>query len=135
MYEFGGDRFGGERSRRPAMCLTVLAIVWRSGDLRPPVLPGLGLVSRLLASTLPIALLWVAKPIIDSIVHTVSTHRPVQTGFWWLVAAEFGLAICAGLLGRTIDYLDALLADKYTRYVSIEIIKHSAELDLAASTM
>ena len=106
----------------------VLAIVWRSG----PLVVGLGLVSRLLASTLPIALLWVAKLIIDSIVHTVSTHRPVQTGFWWLVAAEFGLAICAGLLGRTIDYLDALLADKYTRYVSIEIIKHSAELDLAA---
>ena len=70
--------------------------------------------------------------IIDSIVRAVATHHPVQAGFWWLVAAEFGLAIFAGLLGRTIDYLDALLADKYTRYVSIEIIKHSAELDLAA---
>ena len=91
-----------------------------------------GLVFRLLASALPIALLWVAKLIIDSIVYTVSNHQPVQPGFWWLVAAEFGLAICASILGRTIDYLDALLADKYTRYVSIEVMKHSAELDLAA---
>jgi ATP-binding cassette subfamily B protein len=88
-------------------------------------------VFRLLASLLPIALLWIAKLIIDSIVHAVSNHQPVQTGFWWLVAAEFGLAICGSLLGRTIDYLDALLADKYTRYVSIEVLKHAAELDLA----
>ncbi len=118
-----GERLSALRHVPP-----VLAIVWRSG---PPVV-ALGLVFRLLASTLPIALLWIAKLIIDSIVHAVSNHQPVQSGFWWLVAAEFGLAICASVLGRTIDYLDALLADKYTRYVSIKVIKHSAELDLAA---
>ena len=101
--------------------------MWRSG----PLVVGLGLVFRLLASLLPIALLWIAKLIIDSIVHAVSNHQPVQPGFWWLVAAEFGLAICGSILGRTIDYLDALLADKYTRYVSIEVMKHAAELDLA----
>ena len=118
-----GERLSALRHVPP-----VLAIVWRSG----PLVVALGLVFRLLASTLPIALLLIAKLIIDSIVHAVSNHQPVQSGFWWLVAAEFGLAICAGVLGRTIDYLDALLADKYTRYVSIEVIKHSAELDLAA---
>ena len=118
----------GERLSALRQVPPVLAIVWRSG---PPVV-ALGLVFRLLASTLPIVLLWIAKLIIDSIVHAVSNHQPVQSGFWWLVAAEFGLAICASVLGRTIDYLDALLADKYTRYVSIKVIKHSAELDLAA---
>ena len=30
------------------------------------------------------------------------------------------------------DYLDALLADKYTRHISIEVMKHAAELDLIA---
>jgi ATP-binding cassette, subfamily B, bacterial len=118
-----GERLSALRHVPP-----VLAIVWRSG----PLVVVLGLVFRLLASTLPIALLWIAKLIIDSIVPAVSNHQPVQSGFWWLVAAEFGLAICASVFGRTIDYLDALLADKYTRYVSIEVIKHSAELDLAA---
>ena len=117
-----GERLSALRHVPP-----VLGIVWRSG----PLVVGLGLVFRLLASLLPIALLWIAKLIIDSIVHAVSNHQPVQTGFWWLVAAEFGLAICGSLLGRTIDYLDALLADKYTRYVSIEVLKHAAELDLA----
>ena len=105
----------------------VLGIVWRSG----PAVVALGLAFRLLASLLPIALLWVAKLIIDSIVQAVSNHQAVQSGFWWLVAAEFGVAICGSILGRTIDYLDALLADKYTRYISIEVMKHSAELDLA----
>jgi ATP-binding cassette, subfamily B, bacterial len=105
----------------------VLRIVWRSG----PVVVALGLVFRLFASLLPIALLWIAKLIIDSIVHSVAGHQPVQPGFWWLVAAEFALAVCGSFLGRTIDYLDALLADKYTRHVSIEVMKHASALDLA----
>jgi len=105
----------------------VLGIVWRSG----PLVVASGLVFRLLASLLPIALLWIAKLIIDSIVQVVSGHQPVQPGFWWLVVAEFSLALCGSVLGRSVDYFDALLADKYTRYVSIEIMKHAAELDLA----
>jgi len=105
----------------------VLKIVWRSG----PLVVTLGLVFRLFASLLPIALLWIAKLIIDSIVHAVAGHQSVGPGFWWLVAAEFGLAVCGSFLGRTIDYFDALLADRYTRHVSIEVMKHAAALDLA----
>jgi ATP-binding cassette, subfamily B, bacterial len=118
-----GERLSALRHVPP-----VLAIVWRSG----PLVVALGLVFRIFASTLPIALLWIAKLIIDSIVHAVANHQPVKPGFWWLVATEFALALCGSALGRAIDYLDALLSDKYTRYVSIEVIKHSAELDLAA---
>ena len=105
----------------------VLKIVWRSG----PLVVTMGLVWRLFASLLPIALLWIAKLIIDSIVHAVASHQPVGRGFWWLVAAEFGLAVLGSFVGRTIDYFDALLADKYTRHVSIEVMKHAAALDLA----
>jgi ATP-binding cassette, subfamily B, bacterial len=105
----------------------VLRIVWRSG----PVVVTMGLVFRLFAALLPIALLWIAKLIIDSIVSVVAHHQPVGPGFWWLVAAEFGLAVCGSFLGRSIDYCDALLADKYTRHVSIEVMKHAAGLDLA----
>src|SRR5579859_6401974 len=106
----------------------VLKIVWRSG----PLVVTLGLVFRLFASLLPIALLWIAKLIIDSIVHAVAGHQSVGPGFWWLVAAEFGLAVCGSFLGRTIDYFDALLADRYTRHISIEVMKHAAALDLIA---
>jgi ATP-binding cassette subfamily B protein len=91
-----------------------------------------GLVSRLFSSLLPVVLLWITKLIIDSIVHSVSTHQPVQHGFWWLVAAEFSLAVLNGVLVRTIDYSDSLLADKYMRYVSIRVMRHAASLDLIA---
>ena len=49
-----------------------------------------------------------------------------------MVAAEFAVAIFGSFLGRLVDYLDALLADKYTRHISIEVMKHAAELDLIA---
>jgi ATP-binding cassette subfamily B protein len=62
----------------------------------------------------------------------VTTHSPVSNRFWWLVAAEFAIAIGNSVLARFIDYLDSLLAENYTRYVSILVMKHAAELDLQA---
>jgi ATP-binding cassette subfamily B protein len=106
----------------------VLKIVWQAG----PVVVASGLTLRLFTSLLPIALLWITKLIIDSIVRAVATHQSVQPRFWWLVAAEFALAVLSTVLNRTIDYLDALLADKYTRHISIRVMKHAAELDLLA---
>src|SRR5580700_63825 len=106
----------------------VLGIVWQSG----PAVVAWGLIFRLFASLLPMALLWITKLIVDGIVRAASTHQPVQSRFWWLVAAEFGLAVLGTVLARIIDYLDALLADKYTRHVSIRVMKHAAELDLLA---
>jgi ATP-binding cassette, subfamily B, bacterial len=106
----------------------VLGIVWRSG----PVVVSAGLVIRLLTSLLPIALLWVAKLIIDTIVQTLNTHSAVPTKLWWLVGIEFGLAVLGSTLARLMDYFDSLLADKYTRYVSIEVMRHASQLDLIA---
>jgi ATP-binding cassette, subfamily B, bacterial len=106
----------------------VLKIVWDSG----PSVVVFGLVSRLFSALLPVVLLWITKLIIDGIVRSVSTHQPVPHGFWWLVAAEFSVAVLNGVLIRAIDYSDALLADKYTRYVSIRVMNHAASLDLIA---
>ena len=106
----------------------VLRIVWESG----PVVVALGLVFRLVSSLLPLAALWVTKLIIDGIVHAVSVHEAVKPTLWWLVAAEFAIAVFGSILGRVIDYLDSLLADKYTRHISIQVMKHAAELDLIA---
>jgi len=106
----------------------VLRIVWQSG----PVVVTLGLIFRLITSLVPIAALWITKLIIDGIVHAISSQQPVPTSLWWLVAAEFGIAIFGSVLNRIIDFLDALLADKYTRYVSIKVMQHAAGLDLIA---
>jgi ATP-binding cassette subfamily B protein len=106
----------------------VLKIVWHSGG----VVVSLGVLFRVFASVLPIALLAVSKLIIDGIVAAITHHQPVPAKFWWIVALEFGLAVLTNVIARIIDYLDSLLADNYTRYVSIEVMRHAAELDLIA---
>ena len=106
----------------------VLKIVWDSG----PIVVSLGLIFRLITALLPVGILAVTKLIIDSIVHASAAHQSVQPRFWWLVVAEFVLAVLITILTRVIDYLDSLLADRYTRHVSIEVMKHAAELDLIA---
>jgi ATP-binding cassette, subfamily B, bacterial len=106
----------------------VLRIVWESGGL----VVAFNLIFRIFSSLLPMALLWVTKLIIDNIVHVASTHQPVPQRLWYLVGIEFALAVLASVLSRTIDYLDALLADNYTRHVSIQVMKHAADLDLIA---
>jgi ATP-binding cassette, subfamily B, bacterial len=106
----------------------VLKIVWESG----PAIVIFGIVSRIFSSLLPVLLLWITKLIIDGIVYAVSNHQPVGPRFWWLVAAEFSLAVLNSILVRTIDYSDSLLADKYTRHVSIRVLEHASSLDLTA---
>jgi len=106
----------------------VLKIVWQSG----PGVVVFGLVARLFASLLPLVLLWIPKLILNTIYDARGSGQPVSPRLWWLVAAEFGFAVLGGILGRAIDYSDSLLADKYTRHVSIQVMKHAAELDLIA---
>jgi ATP-binding cassette, subfamily B, bacterial len=124
------DSWSGWRERISALrnVPAVLRIVWESG--RAVVV--FGLVFRLIASLLPLGLLWITKLIIDGIVHAITTHQAVTTRLWWLVAAEFLLAVFGSVLSRGIDFLDALLADKYTRHVSVLVMKHAAQLDLTA---
>src|SRR5215475_11194284 len=117
------DRLSALRNVPP-----VLKIVWESG----PLVVSLGLFFRLITSLVPIVALWITKLIIDQIVLIVSHHQPVPRELWWLVAAEFAVAIFSSVLSRTIDYLDSLLADKYTRHVSIQVMRHAANLDLTA---
>jgi ATP-binding cassette, subfamily B, bacterial len=122
--------WGGWRERLAALrnVPPVLRIVWQSG----PLVVSLGLVFRLISSLIPLAALWITKLIIDGIVIAVTSHQPVNPLLWWLVAAEFAIAIFGSILGRATDYVDALLADKYTRHISIQVMKHAAELDLTA---
>ncbi len=124
------DSRGGWRERLSALrnVPAVLRFVWESG--RTVVV--LGLISRVLASLLPLALFWVSKLIIDTIVRIVTAHQPVGARLWWLVATEFAIAVAAGILGRVIDYLDALLAGKYTHHISVRVMEHAASLDLTA---
>jgi ATP-binding cassette subfamily B protein len=105
----------------------VLKIVWQSG--RGVVL--FGILARVVAAVLPLGLTYVAKLIIDIVANALKTQS-VPTRLWWLVLIEFSLAVFGSIISRAIDYSDALLANKYTRHVSIQVMKHASELDLTA---
>jgi ATP-binding cassette, subfamily B, bacterial len=106
----------------------ILRIVWRSG----PGVVSFGIAARIVAALLPVAIGYIPKLIIDILDQVLKTHEPVPTRLWWLVGVEFGLAVLNGVVLRMIDYSDSLLANKYTRHVSIQVMKHASELDLTA---
>jgi ATP-binding cassette subfamily B protein len=103
----------------------VLRLVW---DAAPKVVAG-GIALRLFSALIPLAMLAISKSIIDLIKAGHAAAMPPE--MWWLLGAEFALAAANQVLGRTIDYTDARLADEFTREVSLRLIQHSTQLDLA----
>ena len=89
-----------------------------------------GLIYRILVAIVSAAAPWVAGRIVDAIANSVQHKHPPTSHLWWLVAFEFLLVIAANIFSRAIDYYDRVLADRYTRHVSIEVMKHASALDL-----
>ena len=115
-----GDRLRALRNVPP-----VLRIVWESG--RSVVFANISL--RILVAFLPVGVGIIGRFIIDG-VNRIRLHQPLPVHFWWLVAAEMALAVLIGILMRTVDYLDSLLADRYTHHVSVEVMRKAASLDV-----
>jgi ATP-binding cassette subfamily B protein len=116
-----------ERIRALKNIPPLLSIVWHAG----PSVVGASALGRVVGALLPLAMLAVSKRILDG-VQTHFAGKALPSLFWYMVAAEFGLAMLGGLIGRTTGYFDALLADRFTRYVSIRVMEHASRLDLAS---
>jgi ATP-binding cassette, subfamily B, bacterial len=102
-------------------------MVWKAA----PAVVTSSLACRVTVALMPVAMLAVTKFIIDAIQNHVQYHVALPRSFWYLVVLQFGLASLATILARVIDFCDAVLSDKYTRYISTEIMKHAASLDLS----
>ena len=98
------------------------------------VSPGLFLGNaafRLIRAAIPAATLYIGKLIIDQVValsNGTTTHDVRY--IWWLVGAEFGLAILSTALARGVSLMDGLLGDLFANQTSIRIMAHAATLDL-----
>ena len=88
------------------------------------------LLSRTVNAVLPVIILIVGKLIIDEVVLQISAETKDLERLWWLVAAEFGLAILSDLMSRAISLTDALLGDQYSIDTSVRIIQKTSELNL-----
>jgi ATP-binding cassette, subfamily B, bacterial len=105
----------------------LLRIVWRSGRA---VVCGV-VMGRLIGALIPLAMLAVSKKILDAVqAHVTGQGLPPQ--FWWLVGAEFCLGALGAIVGRTTGFFDSLLADRFTRHVSLMVMQHASRLDLAS---
>jgi len=49
-----------------------------------------------------------------------------------MVALEYALACLGMVLGRAVDFLDAVFADRYAIHINTRIINHASTLDLAS---
>jgi ATP-binding cassette subfamily B protein len=84
---------------------------------------------RLVRSFLPLAILWVGKLIIDTVVASRETSLD-SARLWRLLLLELGLAFAAELLSRLSSLVESLLGDLFSNRTSILLMQHAAKLDL-----
>ena len=132
MSESGPGRFDApppkwrERLKSLRRVPPIFKMVWTCA---PGVVLG-SLTTRLIVSTVPVALLAVTRIIIDAICNHIWHQTALPKTFWWLVILEFLLATVTTSLGRVIDFCDTVLADKFTRRISTLTMEHASRLDL-----
>ena len=84
---------------------------------------------RLLRATAPIATLWVAKLIIDTVV-TARMGRPNLSRLWLLVAVELTIVAVGEALDRGSAAVEALFGDLCANQINEKLIAHAGSLDL-----
>jgi ATP-binding cassette subfamily B protein len=105
----------------------IVLLVWESG----PAVVTWGLILRALTALSPLAVLAVARIILDAVVTFVSRGGPLRPHFWWWVGLELAIASVTMLLTRATDFADTLLADRYVKHISVRLMKQASSLDLA----
>lgn len=104
----------------------VLRFLWEAA---PRVMTS-AILLRVATAAIPLGVLYIAKRIIDML---VAKHAPAATvTLWMLLAAEFLLVACASICGRATEYCELRLVDEFSRDISLRVMKHAAQLDLAS---
>jgi ATP-binding cassette, subfamily B, bacterial len=93
------------------------------------------LALRLVRSFVPLAVLWVGKLIIDSVIAGVQAHARGAPLAWaalaGLVALELACAVVGEGLARASSLLESLQGDLFSNRISVRLMEHAATLDLS----
>ena len=117
-----------ERFRALRNVPSVLGMLWTAA----PVLVSVGILIRIVASLMPLAMLAITRLIINAIEQHNGHNVPLPDNFWWLVAAEFALACLTALWTRINSFCDSVLADRFVHHTSLRVMEHASTLDLAS---
>jgi len=92
---------------------------------------GVGIVLlRTVNAFAPLAMLWVGKLIIDTVVANIGAPIPDWTLLAQLIGLELALALASDVLGRLTGLLESLLGDLFSNDMSVRLMRHAATLDL-----
>jgi ATP-binding cassette subfamily B protein len=87
---------------------------------------------RLVRAFVPLATLWVAKLIVDEVVHLTRIAEPRDTSaLWRLVAMELAIVLVGDVIARASSLVEGLLGDRFANRASVLLMEHAATLDLA----
>jgi ATP-binding cassette subfamily B protein len=86
---------------------------------------------RLIRAFVPVLALWVAKLIIDQVVHLAQTPGASLAPLWRVVALELAIVIVGEFLARASALVESLLGDLFSNHISVRLMRHAATLDLA----
>lgn len=103
-----------------------LKMVWVT---KPSYGVGIGLV-RLISAFTPVAMLWVGKLIIDTVVANIGAQTPDWGLLIRLVLLELAIALLSDLLSRLSGLLESLLGDLFSNEMSVRLMRQAATLDL-----
>ncbi len=108
----------------------LLRLVWQT---EPRYVVGI-LALRVARSLIPLGVLWVGKLIVDAVVQAIATAGAGGPVPWLrlgeLLALELGIALVGEALSRVSALLESLLGDLFANRTSVELMRHSATLDL-----
>src|SRR3569832_1672232 len=85
---------------------------------------------RLVRAFVPVASLWAAKLIIDSVVMHTRTAGVPLTDLWRVVGLELAIVVAGELLARASALVESLLGDLFSNHISVRLMRHAATLDL-----
>src|SRR5918997_1474065 len=124
------DRSWRERLQALKHLPKLLLMVW---DTNPGYVVGI-LLLRIARSLVPLAVLWVGKLIVDEVVHAIGFYEEPRAvacaRLAQLLALELGIALLGEGLTRVSALLESLLGDLFANRTSVELMRHSATLDL-----
>jgi ATP-binding cassette subfamily B protein len=85
---------------------------------------------RIIRAFVPIATFWVGKLILDTVIAVRDGKADIDL-LWRYVLMEVGLVVAGELLARGSSLIESLLGDLFSNRMSVRLMEHAADLDLA----
>ena len=85
---------------------------------------------RIARGFIPIATFWVGKLIIDTVI-AANRGTASYSDLWRYVGFEIAIVVVGEILARASTLIESLLSDLFSNDMSVQLMEHSARLDLA----